>query len=214
LLFHSSVTRLNPKKFVLPVIVRPLDVELATRPVATVLCPLRADVVAVGNCRQCESFRFEQQTAHGKLVVACVPPTGHGAAPRGDVRHVVRMPLVCAAADTSVQQLIPYIALQQPWDIVPVLDWNAAPIGVLINGALKRLVEDGLDPQTKVTAVMQRKFAVASPCMSLSDAARMCSNGPVRDLIVANADGTFLGIVSEAKLPTARALDSAVTIAG
>ena len=192
------------KKQRLPIMVRALDIEGVTMGVPTVLCPSRRDVMTVGTCRQCRGFRRLERDERGKAVLTCVPlehvERAHLDVHACEVKDVLRVPMACAAPDTTLGSIQPYLELHQPEDVIPVLDWSARPIGLITIAGLQRLIRGGAELSCRLSSVMSVHFAVAAPSMSLADAARLPNDSEFRGVIVVDVDDTFLGLVPASEL--------------
>lgn len=184
----------------LPIVFRALDLEGTTKPVPTAVCPVRGDLMTVGNCGLCQDFRSIVFDEHGRPIVCCI---GHDeSAPRAplEVRDVLRVPVVCGAPDTTIADVLPYLDLRRPWDVFPVLDRAAKPMGVITCGELQARIATGLDVRTALTSVMNPHFARVTPRTKLSDAANARPSEGFRGAVVVTDSGDFLGLVDEGDL--------------
>lgn len=188
------------KKLVtLPLVLRPLDLENVTQPVPTVTCPVRNELMTVGNCKQCRVFR-------GVADKLCCAPGEHrvrrGTAARQalEVRDVLRVPPICAASDTALSTVLPYLEWLGPTEVIPVLDRGAKPIGVMVAATLKRISAQGIAGTTPLMRVMCTRLAIVPTYISLHDASRLRPDSEFRGAIAVADDDTFLGVVFESDL--------------
>lgn len=184
----------------LPVVFRSLDVEGKTKPVPTLVCPVRADVMTVGSCGRCSDFRRIEFTEDSSPVLCCVIHSDHaldGTARNERVQDVLRVPVVCTAADTTLAVVLPYLALGTALDAIPVLDSEARPIGLVTIREARRLVEAGIPLETRLSEVMSTQFVCVLPETSLSYASQLMVDTEAQRLVVVAADGAFLGLVTQ-----------------
>ena len=183
----------------LPIVFRPLDLEGKTKPVPSVACPVRADVMTVGNCGRCIDFRQIDFDEDGRPVLCC---TRDGRGKHGDgphaarVQDVLRVPVICTAPDTALAVILPYLRAGTALDAIPVLDLHARPIGFLTLAEARRLVAAGIALDTTMEEVMGRQIVCALPETRLSDAADLLTETDSKQLFGVAADGTFLGLVT------------------
>ena len=123
----------------LPVIFQALDLEGKTKPVPTLVCPVRGDVMTVGNCGRCRDFRRVEFTEDSRPVLCC--STDHIAdQPIERVQDLLRVPVVCTAPDTVLALVAPYLATGTNTDAIPVLDSAARPVGFVSIREMQRCV--------------------------------------------------------------------------
>src|ERR1700761_8640226 len=107
----------------LPIVFRALDIEGLTKPIAAVVCPARHDVITVGSCGVCGEFRRIDFTDEGQPMVCCTPtPARTRPEDATKVKDVLRVPALCAAPATTIKAVFPYLTLEQPETVIPVLD--------------------------------------------------------------------------------------------
>jgi CBS domain-containing protein len=182
----------------LPVVFRSLDVEGKTKPVPTLVCPVRADVMTVGSCGRCSDFRRIEFTGDSLPVLCCTIHPDHAHAARYErVQEVLRVPVVCTAADTTLAVVLPYLALGTALDAIPVLDSEARPIGLVTIREARRLAEAGIPLETLLSEVMSTQFVCVLPETSLSYASQLMVQTEAQRLVVVAADGAFLGLVTQ-----------------
>jgi len=180
----------------LPVVFRALDLESKTKPVPCLVCPVRADLMTVGNCGRCTDFRRIEFDEDSRPMLHCVGGGGMAAAARDRVQDIVRVPVVCTAPDTTLAVILPYLQLGTGLDAIPVLDLEARPIGFMTVAEARRLVQAGIALDTTVEDVMSRQLVCLLPETSLSDAAEVLDATESGQLFAVAADGSFLGVVT------------------
>lgn len=185
----------------LPIVFRALDLDGVTKPVPTAVCPVRGDLMTVGICGLCQDFRRIVFDEHARPIVCCIAPDD---SPRRhadlEVQHVLRVPVVCGAPDTTIADVLPYLDLRRPWDVIPVLDQAAKPLGVATGSELHALIASGLDGRTVLTAVMNSRIARVTPHTKLTDATSARLPGGFRGVVIVSDAGDFLGLVDEGDL--------------
>jgi len=112
----------------------------------------------------------------------------------------------CATTNASAQQ-VARLMEQNDCGCVPVLDAedNRKLVGVVTDRDLAlRGIAKGKSPDTLVADLMTRDVACVGEEADVSEVERVMSDRQIRRVVVANADGCCIGIVSQADL--ARAL--------
>jgi len=184
----------------LPVVFRALDVEGKTKPVATLICPVRADVMTVGNCGRCQEFRRIEFTLSGHPVLCCAGVEEHEVEAVELVQSALRVPAVCTAADTTLATALQYSTLVRSEDAIPVLDWDASPLGSIRVSDLTRLELAGVPRAATLSEVMSRQVLGVLPETTLADARELLAVTESTQLFVVGADGSFLGQVTASDL--------------
>lgn len=189
----------------LPIVFRALDLEDKTRPIAEVVCPVRADVMTVGNCGRCRHFRRIDFTSDGEPMLCCAPGVGRrvtdsdpGTPKR--VHDLVRVPVVCTAPDTALAAVLPYLALTTHFEAIPVLGLDARPVGFLSMHDARRLYAAGVPLDTELWELMSRALVCVLPETSLTEAKRLLEETGASQLFAVSADGTFVGVVQASDL--------------
>lgn len=185
----------------LSIVFRPLDLHGVTKPVPTVVCHARGEVMTVGNCGACGAFRRIDFTHDGLPVVCCVTrgpyePPAPDDPDFTEAQSVLRVPPVCAAADTTIRDVLPYMEEPGMHDIIPVLDLTARPAGLVPCTEIARLIEAGASLDTYLSTFMNPVFARVTPRTSLREAAARRPESIFRGVVVVGHDGTFLGLVA------------------
>ena len=183
----------------LPVVFHPLDLECKTKPVPALVCPVRGDVMTAGGCGRCRDFRSIEFDEHSRPVLVCSAHRGERR-PSECVQDLLRVPLVCTAADTKLALIVPHLRLGALHDAIPVLDLQARPIGVVSLRELERLVDAGIPLDTMMCEVMSRLFVCVPPDAELEYASELLSQTQAAQLFAVAADGTFLGLLSHAEI--------------
>lgn len=201
---HSNLPKVANKQRRLPIAMRALDIQELTRPVQTVLCPVRHAIITVGNCRQCRDFRrIEQSPVQGPFVVCSARDTPTHAASALAVRELVQLPSICASAHDSLAVLLPHAQSLRPWEAVVILDQQAKPVGIVTSSELRRFRAAQVDLSQRLQRLMSTSFATVFPCMSVVDAARLRAEHSFRGLVVVSEDDAFVGVVWEPALERA-----------
>jgi CBS domain-containing protein len=187
----------------LPVTFHPLDLEAKTRPVPSLVCPERRDLMTVGNCARCRDFCRIDFSQAGQPLLRCETRAVRGGTHLSErVQDLLRVPVLCAAPDTTLQSIVSFLDLGMPRDAIPVLDLDARPIGVLSIQDIHRLIRGGIPLQTTVSEVMSRLIVCVLPETALTDAAQLLLETQSAQLFAVTADGTFLGLLAEHDLST------------
>jgi CBS domain-containing protein len=185
----------------LSVAFRSLDVERATAPVGSVLCPCRGSRLPAANCFHCDSCRQIEFLPQGSFVSCSAQrPVRLSRVRALRVSDVVRAPAFCAGPLTTVSALIAAPELCVPWEAIPVLCADARPLGLITADALERTLSGGLAADTPLLRLMNAELACVTPDMSLFDAARWLFAARASHLVVTSTNGTFLGLVAEIDL--------------
>jgi hypothetical protein len=192
----------------LPIVFQPLDLHGVTKAVPTVVCPTRGEVLTVGTCGGCGEFRRIEFTYDGQPVVSCVTrATYEPPAPDdpdiSEAQNVLRVPHVCAAPDTTISDVLPYVARRHAQEVIPVLDMCARPVGLAACEKIVHLFKHGADPQARLSSFMDVVFARVYPHTRLREAAAQRPEGAYRGVVVVGYDETFLGLVAASELPQA-----------
>ena len=183
----------------LPIVFRALDLESRTKPVPSVACPVRAELMTVGNCGRCTEFRRIEFADDGTPVLCCTSRCARQQR-EARVQNSVHVPVVCAAADTELAVILPYVGRATALDSIPVLDRDARPIGFLTVDDARRLIASGLSLDTTLAEVMSRQVVCVLPETSVDDALQLLADTDSRQLFAVAPDGTFLGIVAQREL--------------
>lgn len=199
-----------PKMRQLPIVFRALDLEDKTRPIAEVVCPLRADVMTVGNCGRCRHFRRIDFTPAGEPILCCAPGVGRRVtdSERGIpkcVHDLVRVPVVCVAPDTELAVVLPYLGWTTHLEAIPVLGWDGRPLGFFSVHEARRLYAAGVPLDTEIWELMSRALVCVLPETSLFEAKRLVEEAGALQLFAVSADGTFVGVVHGSDLLVADA---------
>jgi hypothetical protein len=192
----------------LPIVFQPLDLHGVTKPVPTVVCPTRGEVLTVGTCGACGEFRRIDFTHDGHPVVSCATravdePPAPDDPDLCEAQSVLRVPHVCAGPDTTISDVLSYVARRRTQDVIPVLDMSARPVGLVTCDEIVQLFKCGADPRTPLSAFMNLVFARVKPHTRLREAAALRPAGPFRGVVVVGNDQTFLGLVAASELPEA-----------
>ena len=186
-----------PRTRRLPIVFRSLDLEEKTKPVPCVVCPVRADIMTVGNCGRCRDFRRIEFSDDAQPLLRCATQlriAGTSSQPPR-VQDVVRVPVFCAAADTTLASVLPYLILGTAQDAIPTLDSEARPMGFVTISELRILVAAGIPLDTALVDVMSQRMTCVLPETALADAERRVARENSQRLMAVNPDGTFLGCV-------------------
>lgn len=175
----------------LPIVFTPLDVESKTKPVATVVCPVRGELMTVGNCGACPRFVRIEFTAESKPVLACTS----GPARTTCLQQTLRLPTVCAAEDTTLRSLQHHLGPELQQDTIPVLDRQARPVGLARVADLAHELEDPSQLDVPLSQLANRRLVRATPETSAGDALRLALATGQRELVVVGSGGMFLGLV-------------------
>jgi len=182
---------------------RALDVESATTPIASVLCPCRGSQLPTANCCHCDSCQQIEFLEQGSFVsCAARRPARLERARALRVSDVVRTPAFCAGPLTTLSALVaaPELRVACEWEAIPVLASDARPLGLITVAALSRTLAADIAPETPLLELMDTQLACVTPSMSLFDAARRLFGARASHLVVTAAGGTFLGLVAEIDL--------------
>jgi CBS domain-containing protein len=180
----------------LPVVFHPLDVEGKTKAVAALICPERADLMTVGACGRCQEFRRIEFTHDGHPVLCCASVEDHEVDPVERVQSAVRVPAMCTAPDTTLGTALQYSALATQGDAIPVLDWDASPMGFVTARDLKQLERAGIPLTATLSEVMSCQVVCVLPETPVADACELLAVTGSAQLFVVGADGSFLGTVT------------------
>ena len=186
---------MKPRSRTLPIVFRSLDVESKSKPVPTLVCPVRSDLMTAGNCGRCASFRRIDFTDDGQPVLCCATDPKHGEL-KAHVHDLLRVPVVCAVGDTTLAVVLPYLSLGTPLDVIPVLDADARPIGSLTIRDARRLVAAGIPLDTTLAEVISRQIVCVLPETTLADAGELLAETEAAQLFAVGPDGVFLGVLS------------------
>lgn len=188
--------RKSPTTRRLPIVFRSLDLEEKTKPVPCVVCPVRADIMTVGNCGRCPDFKRIEFSDDAQPMLRCATQLRlAGATDPQRVQAVLRVPVFCAAADTTLASVLPYLILGTAQDAIPTLDSEARPMGFVTISELRILVQAGVPLDTALVDVMSQRMTCVLPETSLEDAERRVAREDSQRLMAVNPDGTFLGCV-------------------
>ena len=201
---QTLASKITQKVARLPIATRALDIEDLTRPVQVVMCPARNNIITVGNCRQCRAFRqIEQGNKGAWLSCSGVRGPVTRSTSSASVQEHVHLPHLCASIASSLATLLANADTLQPWEAIPILDFQTRPVGVALAADLQQLSGSGCDPALRVEQWMSTSFVTVFACMSLADAAQLRANSRFRGVVVVADDDTFLGVVSEPDLDRA-----------
>jgi len=192
------------KPQLLPIAFAALDVEADTKPVPLVNCPRLGDaqtpVALCGRCGHCQHVAF---VSTSEVVLACSWPDdsaergsqGHSGTAGPRLHEIMQAPGLCVTPRMPVHMLLTHLA-QAGSDLIPVLDADASPIGIVIVAELLALLATGADiRQCTVAEVMSVELSRVYPDVTAADAALLLGDD-TRHLAVISARGRFLGLVS------------------
>ncbi|HKP60635.1 MAG TPA: CBS domain-containing protein [Polyangiales bacterium] len=179
----------------LPVVFHPLDLEGKTRPVPTLVCPVRGDVMTVGGCGRCPDFRHIEFTQDSRPVLCC-STNRRARTAVARVQDLLRVPVACTAPDTTLGLLEPLLQAGATDDVVPVLDLAARPIGFVATEELRRLLRAGIPRETAMSEVMSRLMVCVLPETTLEEARALLAETQSSQLFAVAADGSFLGLIA------------------
>jgi predicted transcriptional regulator len=156
--------------------------------------------MTVGNCGRCHEFQQIEFDSHEQLVLRCGSSGGFERHPPDCIQAALRLPALCTAPDTPVLAALRSSTLVSAVDVIPVLDFDASPIGFVTASELKRLVAAGVPPLATLSEVMSRRIVCALPETSIREARQLFAETGTAQLFVVGPEGTFLGLVTQRDL--------------
>ena len=120
-------------------------------------------------------------------------------------RDIMTKNPACATTNASAQQVAKLME-QNDCGCVPVLDANdnRKLVGVVTDRDLAvRGIAKGKSPNTPIGELMSQDVTCVSADADVSEVERVMSDRQIRRVVVANADGACIGIVSQADLARA-----------
>ena len=183
----------------LPVAFRALDVEATTKRMPGLICPARNDM-GVGSCSSCSCDQRIDLDDDGAPEVTCrtrgVDFDCDRVCSDSEVKDMLHVPVVCAAAETTIAVVRPYLDLQAPLDVIPILDRHARPFGIVSCAELRQRIEEGIDQTTPLASLMSTCVPRVLPCTTLGEAALVRKGVGFGGVMVVGVDGSLLGLVS------------------